>query len=194
MRALATLTTKILNPLTTALAAMIMAVLVQQIPVNEKILWLVLGIVAAAVPSVVLYLQFKRGEISSLWSPTARERQKSFLVWAVAAAIFTFVVWWLDAPRLILAFGLVLLGLGVVNLLLTTTLKISIHTEAVTLFVLTAVLAVSVGLIFSVILILLVAWSRLYLKAHDLSEVSFGALVTILIVYFVFSFFGLVTF
>lgn len=194
MRAIATGITKILNPLATILAAMFVAVLIQQMPASHKILWLALGSIATAVPTVILYLQYKRREISSLWSPTATERQKSFLAWVIVTAAYAALAFWLDAPRLILALGLVLLGLGLVNLLLSQGLKISVHTEAITLLALVAILAVSVAQIYLVILIILVGWSRLYLRAHNFSEVSLGALVAILVVYLVFSFFGLATF
>jgi membrane-associated phospholipid phosphatase len=194
MRSFATGVTKILNPLTTILATMFVAVLIQQMPASQKILWLALGIIATAAPTVILYLQYKRREISSLWSPTAIERQKSFLAWVIVTATYSALAFWLDAPRLILALGLVLLGLGLVNLLLSQGLKISVHTEATTLLALVAILAVSVAQIYLVILITLVGWSRLYLRAHNFSEVSLGALMAILVTYFVFSFFGLATF
>ncbi|HEX7456743.1 MAG TPA: hypothetical protein VF303_04795, partial [Candidatus Nanoarchaeia archaeon] len=81
-----------------------------------------------------------------------------------------------------------------VNLLATASLKISVHSELITTFVMTAILTVSVSLIYLAVLILLVAWARLRLKAHSVSEVSFGTMLAILVVYFVFSVFGLATF
>ena len=194
MRSLAATITKIFNPFLAILATVLAAVLVQQIPVNEKILWVVLGLFVSIVPAVVLYYQYKKGEITSLWSPSAQQRQKSFFVWIASAAIFSGLAVWLDAPRLILALGLTLLALGLLNLLLIATLKISVHTQAITLFVITSLLSVSVSLIYLILLIPLVAWARLQLKAHDVSEVSLGTLSALLVVYFVFSFFGLATF
>ena len=194
MHVFATVVTKILNPLTTILASMVVAVFVQQIPVGEKILWLVLGVGTTAIPSAILIFQYKKGQISSLWSPTGPERQKAFLAWVIVVAIYSALAYWLDAPRMITALGLILLGLGLINLLLSQSLKISVHTEATTLLALTAILAVGVSQIYLVILIALVGWTRLYLRAHNFSEVSFGALVAILATYFVFSLFGLATF
>ena len=194
MHVFATVVTKIFNPLTTILASMVVAVFVQQIPVSEKILWLVLGVGTTAIPSAILIFQYKKGQISSLWSPTGPERQKAFLAWVIVVAIYSALAYWLDAPRMIVALGLILLGLGLINLLLSQSLKISVHTEATTLLALTAILAVGVSQIYLVVLIALVGWTRLYLRAHNFSEVSFGALVAILVVYSVFSLFGLATF
>ncbi|OGY28065.1 MAG: hypothetical protein A2Z42_02495 [Candidatus Woykebacteria bacterium RBG_19FT_COMBO_43_10] len=194
MNAFAIATTKILNPLTTGLATILVVVGVQQIPLAQKVLWLVLGFLITFVPSLVWYWDFRAGRLSSLWSPPAIERRKAFLAWTLAAAVFSLVAFGLGAPRLILALGIVLLFLGLLNLLLTSSFKISVHGEMITLFVLVAILSVSAEAVYLALLIPLVVGSRLYLKAHDLSEASFGVLASIIIVYFVFSFFGLATF
>jgi membrane-associated phospholipid phosphatase len=110
------------------------------------------------------------------------------------ALIFAGTAWLLSAPRLITAFALVFLTLGLVNYLLSSFMKVSIHSEGVTLLVLMGVLAVSVNLLLLALLIPLVVWARVYLKAHDISEVSIGVFIAILAVYIVFSYFGLATF
>src|SRR3990167_6615587 len=194
MRVLAEATTKIFNPLTSGLATILVVVGVQQIPASQKVLWLILGFLITFVPSLVWYWDFHAGRLSSLWSPPAIERRKAFLAWTLAAAAFSLLAFGLDAPRLILALGIVLLFLGLLNWSLTSSFKISVHGEMITLFVLVATLSVSVEAVYLALLIPLVVGSRLYLKAHDLSEASFGVLASIIIVYFIFSFFGLATF
>jgi len=194
MRTAAVAITKLLNPVTTSFATVILVVVTQQISGSRKLLWLILGFLISAVPIAVIYFEHSTGKISSFWSPTAAERRNSYLVWVFAAAIFSGAAFWQQAPRLILALGLVFLILGLVNLIATWGFKISVHSELVTLFVITSVLSVSVSLILLAVLILLVAWSRLYLKAHTLSEITTGAFLAIFTVYFIFSFFGLATF
>ena len=194
MKNAAQITTKILSPVTTGIATLFIAIFVQQIPLTQKIFWLALALGMAIVPMVIIYWQYKSGKITSLWSPSAIERRDSFISWVLIAFIFSAISFWLDAPRLIFALGLVYLVLGIVNFLLISTFKISIHSEMVTLLVLTTILSVSVGYIYLILLIPLVAWARIYLKNHTLSEVSNGALLSVLVVYFVFYFFGLATF
>lgn len=194
MKTAAELTSKILNPFLTVLLTIFLVVSVQQIETNEKMLWIFAGLVLSILPAAIIYLQYKRGKISSLWSPSAKERQLSFLVWVVLAAILAAGSFWLSAPRSILALSLVLLILGVINLLLTGSFKISIHSEMVTLMALVALLSVSVELFYLVLLIPLVSWARIYLKHHSLSEVAYGSLLSIVVIYFVFSYFGLATF
>ncbi|HEX7456050.1 MAG TPA: hypothetical protein VF303_01105, partial [Candidatus Nanoarchaeia archaeon] len=112
MQVLATAITKIFNPAITSLATIAVAVWVQEIATAQKMLWLILGLFVATVPMAVLYLQYKRGQLSSLWSPSALERRDSYIAWVVTALSFSLLAFWLAAPRLILALGLVFLVLG----------------------------------------------------------------------------------
>lgn len=186
--------TRALNPFVCSLATIFVAIFVQQIPAEQKIFWFVLFVLVATVPVGVFYLDYRRGKVTSFWSPEGGERVKVFWAWAGVAFVYTVSAYFLQAPRLIFALGLVLLVLGAINLIASSSFKLSIHSELITLFVLTGVLAVSVNLVYLAVLILAVGWSRIYLKAHSLSEVSFGAFAAVTLVYFVFSLFGLATF
>jgi hypothetical protein len=194
MKTAALATTKLLNPVVTSFATILAAVAIQQISMEQKVLWLALGLLLGLVPMVVLYFEYKKGVISSLWSPAAQERRNSYVAWVIISALFSALAFWQEAPRLVIALGLVFLILGLVNLFASTGFKISVHSELTTLFVLTTILSVSVGFIYLVILIPLVGWARVYLKHHNITEVAYGAFLTILAVFFVFSFFGLATF
>ena len=186
--------TRVLNPFVCSLATIFVAIFVQQIPTVQKIAWFALFLLIASVPLGIFYLDYVKGSISSFWSPEGKERQKAFLAWVLVAFICTALAYFLQAPRLITALGLVLLVLGAINLITAAVFKLSIHSELVTLFVLTAILAVSVSLIYLAVLIILVGWSRIYLKDHTLSQVSLGVLTALLVVYLVLAFFGLATF
>ncbi len=194
MNSFTTATTKILNPLLTAVGSIGIAIFAQQIPLQQKVFYFLASLLVAAIPAGVLYAQRAKGEVSSFWSPKGRERVKAFGVWVVVAAVYSGLAWFLDVPRLLVALPLVFLVLGLVNLALATSFKISIHSQIASLFALVAILTVGIGASYLIILIPLVAWARLQLKAHDLSEVSLGALSAVVVVYFVFSLFGLATF
>lgn len=194
MRTLATVVTKVFNPFICSLATVFVVIAVQQIPAAQKFFWLAAAVLVAVLPTAVFYLDYRRGRMASFWSPQGRERVKAFGAWVGVALIFTMLAYFLQAPRLITALGLVLLVLGATNLITSPSFKLSIHSQLVTLFVLIAILAVSVSLVYLAVLILFVGWSRLYLKAHSLSEVSLGALTSLVVVYLVFALFGLATF
>jgi len=194
MRLFAWIITKILNPLSSSLATLVVVMYALNIPFYQKLLWLVVGVVISVIPAIILFLQYKKGKLSSFWSPTGVERKESFLAWAASTLLFAVFVFLLGGPRLLLALSIVLFVLGFVNLILSPVFKISIHGELITLFVLLAILVVSVDLVFLVGLILLVAWARLYLKAHTLTQITSGIILSIVATYLVFSLFGLATF
>ncbi|MEX0621956.1 MAG: hypothetical protein WD187_03135 [Candidatus Woykebacteria bacterium] len=194
MHLFAAAVTKIFNPVFTAFVTAILAISVQQISVSAKVLLAIVTFFVAALPAAVLYYQYKKGKVSSLWSPKGAERRNAYIAWVLLASVASLAAFYFEAPRLIVALGLVFLALGVVNLLLASTFKISVHMELVTVMVITAILAVSVELFYLVLLLPLVAWSRFYLKAHDITEITIGTFLTITIIYFIFSFFGLATF
>jgi membrane-associated phospholipid phosphatase len=194
MRTIAVVITKILNPFVTSLAAVALVIFSQQIPTGQKILWFVLGVLVAAVPTTILYLGAKRGQVTSFWAPEGRERTKAFLAWVGVALVYVVLAYLAAAPKLVIALGLVLLVLGIVNLAVSSSFKLSVHSELVTLLTLIGILSISVNFIFLILLIILVGWSRIYLKSHTLSEVSFGVLASVLAVYLVFALLGLATF
>jgi len=194
MRLFAWIITKIFNPLSSSLATLVVVIYALNIPFAQKLFWLVVGFVISVIPAIILFLQYKKGKLSSFWSPTGVERKESFLAWAASTLLFAASVFWLGGPRLLLALSIVLFVLGFVNLILSPVFKISIHGELITLFVLLAILVVSVNLVFLAGLILLVAWARIYLKAHTLTQITSGIILSIVAVYVVFSLFGLATF
>jgi membrane-associated phospholipid phosphatase len=194
MKFLATAISKVINPLFTTVAAFAMVILVQELSVQDKITWFLLAGLAAGIPLSIFYVDYRSGRIASFWSPSGKERTRAFLVWFISGLALSGVAFFLAAPRLITAFALVFAALGLLNLTLAGNSKISIHMEGVTALALTGLLAVGTSLFFLIALIPLVGWSRLYLKAHTLSEVIYGAFASVIAIYLVFSFFGLATF
>lgn len=194
MTSLASAVTKVLNPFLTSLATIVVVISVQQMPIGQKILWAILGVLVAAVPTLVLYFDFSKKKISSFWSPEGRQRIKSFWAWVLVAFVYALAAYLSGAPRLITALAVVLLVLGAINLIAAGSFKLSVHSELVTLLVLISILTVSVNLILLVPLIVLVGWARVYLKQHSLSEVTFGIFASGVAVYLVFALLGLATF
>jgi len=194
MGTFAVLISKVLNPLVLVWLTSFLVLTLQDLPPTQKASLLFLASLLAAAPVLILYSDFKKGKVASFWSPSKEERGKTLLFWVVAAFIAVLSAYAIEAPRLILALSLVLLVLGLLNALLVKFIKISVHSEMVTIFALTTILTLSVGFIYLISLIFLVGWARVYLKAHSLLEVVSGILLAILTVYTVFSFFGLATF
>ncbi len=162
---------------------------------SEKITWGLLALFFGALPPILVFLYEKKmGKIKD-WMITNRlERRDVHLAWIFGSALLSLVYWQLAAPRLLIAFTLSIFVLSIVITLATFLWKISVHIVGVTMLVLTLLLVYSSTYLFGVIIIILVAWARIYLGHHTLSQVTAASILTILVIYFVFGQFGLATF
>ena len=162
---------------------------------SEKI---VLGIIAfvlgATPPTAVFLYEKRRGKIKDWFITTRIERRDVHLAWVFGSAFISLIFWQLEVPRLLLATTFSLLLLSVVITLSTFVWKISVHIVGITFLILILLLVFSSNYLPLVLIIGLVAWTRIYLGHHTLSQVSVASILTILVVYYVFNIFGLATF
>jgi len=194
MRAFANFVSKALNPTFVSLAAIFLVVWNQELPISQKFLWFLLSVLVAIIPTVVLYITVHKEEGVSFWAPEGKKRISAFFSWVLVALIYSVLAYFFDSPKIVLGFAFVLLFIGIINLVTASFFKISVHCEAITLLVIICILVGSVNQIYLTILIFLVGWSRLYLKAHEFTEVTFGIFAAIFTIFAVFSFLGLATF
>ena len=161
----------------------------------EKITWGLLALFFGALPPVLVFLYEKKiGKIKD-WMITNRlERRDVHLAWIFGSVFLSLVYLQLSVPRLLIAFTLSILILSMVITLATFLWKISVHIVGVTMLILILLLVYSSTYLFGVLLIALVAWARIYLGHHTLSQVTAASIITILVIYVVFSQFGLATF
>jgi len=162
---------------------------------NDKIAWGLMALIFGALPPIIIYIYEKRvGKIKD-WMITNRiERRDVHLAWIFGSALLSIIYWQLDVPRLLIAFTLSLFALSIVITLATLLWKISVHIVGVTMLVLTLLLVYSSTYLFGVLIIGVVAWSRIYIGHHTLSQVTAASVLTIIVIYYVFSQFGLATF
>lgn len=162
---------------------------------QEKLIWLLVAFFVGVLPPLLVLIYEKRtGRISDWFMSIRKERRDVQLAWVAGSSFFTALALIYALPRLIQALSLSFFLLSLAITMINFYWKISVHTAMITLAVLVLVLSYSSGFVFLVILIFLVAWARIRLGAHTLSQVSAAALLTILITYFWFNLFGLATF
>lgn len=162
---------------------------------SEKIVLGLIALVLGATPPTVVFLYEKRrGKIKDWFITTRIERRDVHLAWVFGSAFISLIFWQLGVPRLLLATTFSLLLLSIVITLATFIWKISVHIVGITFLILILLLVFSSNYLPLVIIIGLVAWTRIYLGHHTLSQVSVASILTILIVYYVFNIFGLATF
>ena len=185
----------IFEPFTVSFLTLLIVVSSLDMSLINKLQWLALAVVMMGLPPIVVYLYEKTtGKIKDWFMTNRAERKDVQFAWFFGAASFSLLAWYLEAPRLLLALGLTLLCLSLLITLVNFYWKISVHMMGVSLFVMIAIFVYSLALSWLVFLIFLVGWARIKLGAHTFLQVSFGAILTIVVFYTVFGIFGLVTF
>ncbi len=134
-------------------------------------------------PLIFVLIMLKLGKISDLHIKNREERHSFYGFMGLSTILCGIELWWFSfnlVLRLWLTFFLALVVIGLVNL----RWKISAHLAT------TAALATAMGLLLGqwfyllgLILVILVSWSRWYLKHHDLYQILAGTLVGILAVF-----------
>lgn len=185
----------VFEPFTISFVAILLVLNKISISFEAKTFWFLAVLVLGGLPpALVLIYEKKIGKIHDWFMTNRLERRDVQIAWFFGSALFLFATYFYAAPRLLVALSLTML---IISLLITgATLywKVSVHMVGVSLFVLLMLLVYSPSFLWLVFLIPLVAWARIKLKAHTLSQVSVGTIITIIITYAVFGLFGIATF
>jgi membrane-associated phospholipid phosphatase len=155
--------------------------------------WGAIALILSVIPvfSFMLY-QLRRKKIDSIFPEGQGQRKLIYLVASVIGAIGCFVMWYLNAPKLLTYSFIAGMVAVVIFMVINIYWKISVHTAFISAaaVVLTVVFGVKAVWIF--LLLPLVAWSRLELKMHTLAQVIAGAVLSAAIVSGVLWGFGVV--
>jgi len=132
-------------------------------------------LLSTLVPTAILLFS---GVRSGHWSDadvSVRKERQRFFPWAVPFSLAGVIaMWWLQAPSYIMRGGMVTLGLFLVSWLANFRLKLSLH--ALFAFY-CAIILFRIGLMWgamALVLAVLVAWSRLFLRRHTHTELIVG--------------------
>ncbi len=190
---IANLTSNILNPFLVSLVLILLLSFKSTSSALDAVKWLLVSIAISIVPvfSVIIYL-VRRQRLESPFINVRKQRTKIYLVAGVCAGIGSIIFPYLGAPPTLRAAFVAGLSAVVVFMCVNFLWKISLHTAFVTASV--TVLIVLYGSIaaVTVVLVPLIAWSRIELNHHSLAQVITGALLAASIVVVVFYLFGLV--
>ncbi len=163
------------HPLVFVLASVAVVVGTQLSPRTGLPILLAL-LLSTLVPTAILLLS---GVRSGRWSDadvSVRKERQRFFPWAVPFSLAGVIaMWWLQAPSYIIRGGMVTLGLFLVSWLANFRLKLSLH--ALFAFYYCAIILFRIGPMWgaiALILAVLVAWSRLFLRRHTRIELIVG--------------------
>lgn len=178
---------------TYAMAIALWATILRVIPLSVK-LWSLSGVffLTAVVPTVIILLLMRRGQVKDLDISDRSERFKPFVATLICYLAATWYVWELNAPSWLVAFFVGATLAGIIELLVTIRWKISAHTGSIgglagAIFWLASSSIIwgnpLVWISLAVAAVGAVAWARLYLDRHTPMQVLAGALVGALTVY-----------
>ena len=190
---IANLTSNILNPFLVSLVLILVLSFKSTSSTLDAVKWLLVSIAISILPvlSVIIYLVRKQ-RLESLFIITRRQRTKIYLVAGACAGIGCIIFPYLGAPLTLRAAFVAGLSAVVVFMCVNLLWKISLHTAFVTASVTVLIILYGSIAAVTVVLVPLIAWSRIELKHHSPAQVAAGALLAALIVVVVFYLFGLV--
>ena len=190
---IANLTSNILNPFLVSLVLILLLSFRSTSSAFDAVKWSLVSIAISIVPvfSVIIYLVRKQ-RLESPFINVRKQRTKIYLVAGVCAGIGSIIFPYIGAPLTLRAAFVAGLSAVVVFMCVNLLWKISLHTAFVTALVTVLIILYGSIAAITVVLVPLIAWSRIELKHHSLAQVIAGALLAALIVVVVFYLFGLV--
>ena len=190
---IASLTSNILNPFLVSLILILLLSLKSASSALDAVKWSLISIAVSILPvfSVIIYLVRKQ-KLESPFINVRKQRTKIYLLAGVCAGVGCIILPYLGAPKELMATFVAGLSAVVVFMCVNLLWKISLHTALVTASVTVLIILYGSIAAVTVVLVPLIAWSRIELKHHSLAQVTAGALLAALIVVVVFYLFGLV--
>ena len=142
---------------------------------------------AGGIPYLVLAAGVRRGRFTDMHLSRREERPVMMAIGLASVIVGLGVMVLLDAPRELFALvGAMVAGVAVA-LLISTFWKISIHTSVTAGSATILVLVFGPWALALVPLVFAVAWARVALRAHTVSQVLVGAAVGAAVAYYVFT-------
>ena len=190
---IANLTSNILNPFLVSLVLILLLSFKSTSSALDAVKWSLISIAVSILPvfGVIIYL-VRSQKLENVFVNVRKQRTKIYLLAGVCASVGCIILPYLEAPPTLIATFVAGLSAVVAFMCVNFLWKISLHTALITASV--AILIILYGSIaaVTVVLVPLIAWSRIELKHHSLAQVAAGALLAALIVVVVFYLFGLV--
>jgi len=190
---IANLTSNILNPFLVSLVLILLLSFKSTSSALDAVKWSLISIAVSILPvfGVIIYL-VRSQKLESAFINVRKQRTKIYLLAGVCAGIGCIILPYLEAPKELMATFVAGLSAVVVFMCVNFLWKISLHTALVTASVTVLIILYGSIAAVTVVLVPLIAWSRIELKHHSLAQVITGAFLAALIVVVVFYLFGLV--
>lgn len=190
---LAKLISNIVNPFLVSFAVIILLSFESTSSTPDALKWASISIALSVLPvfSVVISL-VRNKKLEGVFINPRRQRNRIYLLASALAVVGCFVLFYLGAPRLLVATFVAGLASIVTFMGINFFWKISLHTAFITASVI--ILTIVYGAIGALTVVLLppAVWARMEMGQHSPTQVVSGALLAAVIVVIVFWLFGMI--
>jgi membrane-associated phospholipid phosphatase len=184
---IANLTSNILNPFLLCLALIVLFSFKSAASTSEAIKWASISTGLGVLPVflVIIYL-LRQGKLDNFFIAAREQRTRIYFIGCLSAAAGCVTLALLGAPDILVAGFITGVSTAVVFAIINLWWKISLHTAIVAASATILVMIFGWVAAASAALVPLTAWSRIELECHSLTQTVSGALLAILIVFFLF--------
>jgi len=190
---IARLASDILNPFVITIGVLIVLSLKEGNGIPDMLKWLLITVVISVVPVIIIvFVLVRKKKLDSFYSNPREQRNIVYILSSVLAAIDCFFIWYFHAPKLLAVIFTAGLVAVIIFMIINYFWKISLHTAFITAAIVVLILEYGPWALWSSTALLLVAWSRVVLKQHNILQVCSGGILAAVIVFLVFWSFGLV--
>jgi membrane-associated phospholipid phosphatase len=187
----ARLISNVLNPFVISSVIIILLAFHDAADTGAAIKWSLVSLALSVLPVLVIVaFMVRRNKIDGFFTNPRHQRNSVYIFAALMAIISYSLLWYLNAPDVILAVFISGMAAIIVFMVINYFWKISLHTAFVAASVAVLIMVYGVQMVWTVVLVPLVAWARLQLKQHSPAQVMTGGLLAVVIVVGVFWGFG----
>ena len=193
IKRLAKLTSDILNPFLVTFAVTVLIAFESTASTAEAVRWALISIALSVLPIfiVVVYL-VRQKKLDGIFVNPRHQRHRIYLLAFALAIIDCIVLFYLKAPQLLKVTFVAGLAAVFIFMVINRFWKISLHTGFIAASAAVLTIVYGVAGAWTVVLLPLVAWSRIATKLHSFSQVAAGALLAAAIVVVIFLSFGMI--
>lgn len=190
---IASLISNIFNPFLVSLVLILLVSFESTTSTLDAVKWSLILIALSILPIylVVIYL-VRKNKIDGIFVRFRRQRNKLYALAVILAGASCIILFYLNAPLIMIALFVTEFFGTAIFMGINLRWKISLHTAFVATSAMLLVILYGPVATVAVVLVPLIAWTRLKLELHSLAQVVTGAFLAATIMVVVFYLFGLI--
>lgn len=190
---LARLISNTLNPFVISAIIIVLLAFKETSSITDAIKWASISLAMSVLPIfiVVIFLVHSK-KIDGFFTTPREQRSVVYLLASALGAIGCGILWYLKTPELLKITFITGLIAIIVFMVINYFWKISLHTAFMAASVTLVIVVYGACSVWTILFLPLVAWARIELKQHSITQVAAGGLIAAVIVAGVFWGFGVI--